>query len=253
MRFFSSSLSLPSVLPFVLSFLSSLPQTVTDLPSSLHPPTPRSIRNAAGPSTKSSLSHTFTHDTRDDPFLSTRGAFLKLKQEYAGLGGDANFVKMEGEASVTRPFAAPTTTTRDGTETREGWARWSYSLSARSGLLVPFGSPYSSASSSSPTTTPTSSLFSDRFHLGGPTSVRSFLPNSLGPRDNTDYLGGDAFYALGASVLAPLPLGLGGEWGRSKRGAWWEENMRVHGWVNAGKLVGSGELLFLSFIPLLRH
>lgn len=41
---------------------------------------PRRIREAAGPSVKSALSHTFTCDTRDDPFASTRGSFLKLKQ-----------------------------------------------------------------------------------------------------------------------------------------------------------------------------
>jgi hypothetical protein len=38
-----------------------------------------SIRDAAGPSVKSSISHTFVRDTRDDPFLPSRGSFLKVQ------------------------------------------------------------------------------------------------------------------------------------------------------------------------------
>lgn len=39
-----------------------------------------SVRDAAGQSVKSSISHTFTRDTRDDPFVATKGSYLKLKQ-----------------------------------------------------------------------------------------------------------------------------------------------------------------------------
>ncbi|GAA5826820.1 hypothetical protein JCM11251_002906 [Rhodosporidiobolus azoricus] len=182
-----------------------------------------SIRNSAGPSTKSALSHTFTHDTRDDPFLSTRGAFLKLRQEYAGLGGDASFIKAEGEGSMSRPFSSSS----------QAWQGWSYSLSGRAGVLLPFSSKTSSSATKSSSTR--TSLFSDRFHLGGPTSVRSFRPNSMGPRDSADYVGGDAFYALGASLLAPFPFIK-----KEKRGSWWETNLRSHLWVNAGKLIPTG-------------
>ncbi|GAA6024575.1 hypothetical protein JCM10207_008658 [Rhodosporidiobolus poonsookiae] len=179
-----------------------------------------SIRNSAGPSVKSSVSHTFTHDTRDDAFIATRGAFVKLKQEYAGLGGDASFVKAEAEGSLSRPLSA-------------SWPSWSYSLSTRSGLLFPF--PTSSSSSSTPSRGTRQSLFSDRFHLGGPTSVRSFRPNSMGPRDSGDYVGGDAYWALGASLLAPFPFIK-----KEKRGSWWEQNLRSHLWINAGKLIPTG-------------
>ncbi|GAA5895455.1 hypothetical protein JCM6882_006257 [Rhodosporidiobolus microsporus] len=190
-----------------------------------------SIRNSAGPSTKSALSHTFTHDTRDDPFLSTRGAFVKLRQEYAGLGGDAAFVKAEGEGSLSRPLL-PSAAANGG-----AWKGWSYSLSGRAGVLFPLFSPSSPSPSSaaSKTAGPRTSLFSDRFHLGGPTSVRSFRPNSMGPRDSADYVGGDAFYALGASLLAPFPFIK-----KEKRGSWWETNLRSHLWVNAGKLIPTG-------------
>ncbi|BGP43053.1 hypothetical protein JCM10449v2_007068 [Rhodotorula kratochvilovae] len=180
------------------------------------------IRNAAGPSVKSALSHTFVRDTRDDPFVSTTGAFVKLKQEYAGLGGDAHFVKAEQEGSISRSLGGG----------------YSVSLSARSGLLIPLSMAHASAASSS-SSSPRTSLFPDRYHLGGPTSVRSFRLNTLGPRDAGDYLGGDAFYALGASVLTPFAVPTPWRKGDGKR--WWSsENLKGHAWVNAGKLLGSG-------------
>lgn len=37
-----------------------------------------SVRELARPSTKSALSHTYTRDTRDDPWLGTRGQLLKI-------------------------------------------------------------------------------------------------------------------------------------------------------------------------------
>ncbi|BGP51246.1 hypothetical protein JCM10450v2_007175 [Rhodotorula kratochvilovae] len=181
-----------------------------------------SIRNAAGPSVKSALSHTFVRDTRDDPFVSTTGAFVKLKQEYAGLGGDAHFVKAEQEGSISRSLGGG----------------YSVSLSARSGLLIPLSMARASASSSS-SSSPRTSLFPDRYHLGGPTSVRSFRLNTLGPRDAGDYLGGDAFYALGASVLTPFAVPT--PWRKGDGKGWWSsENLKGHAWVNAGKLLGSG-------------
>ncbi|KPV72638.1 uncharacterized protein RHOBADRAFT_29811 [Rhodotorula graminis WP1] len=183
-----------------------------------------SIRDAAGPSVKSAISHVFMRDTRDDPFVSTRGAFVKLKQEYAGLGGDANFFKLEQEGSVARSLGGG----------------YSVSLSGRSGFLFPLSAvrPPSSSSSSS---TPRTSLFPDRYHLGGPTSVRNFRLNALGPKDLGDYVGGDAFYALGASVLTPCHIPT--PWRKGAANKWWSsENLHGHAWVNAGKLVGSGAL-----------
>ncbi|GAA5984773.1 hypothetical protein JCM10908_003498 [Rhodotorula pacifica] len=188
-----------------------------------------SIREAAGPSVKSALSHTFTRDTRDDPFASTKGSFLKLKQEYAGLGGDAHFVKAEQEGSISRWLGGG----------------YSASLTARSGFLRPLSEAARSSSSSSASAgTHVKSLFPDRYHLGGPTSVRHFRLNSLGPKDVGDYLGGDAYYALGASLLTPfaVPALWRGRDARTMEGGWWRnENLKGHVWVNAGKLIGTGQ------------
>ncbi|GAA5995262.1 SAM complex subunit SAM50 [Rhodotorula paludigena] len=175
-----------------------------------------SIRNSAGPSVKSAVSHTFTRDSRDDPFVSTRGAYLRLKQEYAGLGGDAHFIRAEQEGSVARALG-------NG---------FSASLTARSGLLIPLSLSRSSKARTS--------LFPDRYHLGGPTSVRNFRLNTLGPRDLGDHVGGDAFYAVGASLLTPFRVPTPWRQGEGK-GSWSSENLKGHVWLNAGKLIGSGQ------------
>lgn len=117
-----------------------------------------SVRDSAGPSTKSSVSATLTHDTRDDPFLATRGTFSRLRTEYAGLGGDSRFWKAETENSISRELGSGLVG----------------SLSLRSGLM-------SSTDESKRT------LFVDRFQLGGPTSVRMFRQNSMGRKDNGPY------------------------------------------------------------------
>ncbi|CAE6451164.1 unnamed protein product [Rhizoctonia solani] len=83
------------------------------------------------------------------------------------------------------------------------------SLSARSGFLCPlYGKP---------------SLFNDRFQLGGPTSLRMFRPNEMGPRDKNDSVGGDIYWAAGASIIGPLP----------RKPDW---PLKAHLFVNAGRL-----------------
>ncbi|SCV69185.1 BQ2448_2205 [Microbotryum intermedium] len=181
--------------PFGLSELSY--EAVLRNISDILPKASMSIRNAAGPTLKSSISHTLTRDTRDDLFAPTRGSFLRFKQEYAGLGGDAQFFKMESEGSTSRqvPLLPP------------GWAM---SFGSRMGWLQPLNASKTS-------------LFVDRYQLGGPTSMRQFRPNLMGPRDASDHLGGDLFWALGLSLTAPFPL----------RPHW---PLKVHTFVNAGKL-----------------
>jgi outer membrane protein insertion porin family len=130
-----------------------------------------SIRQAAGQTTKSSITHTWVRDNRDDRITATRGEFLKFSHELAGLGGDASFYKAEAETQFSRPLLP-------------GIVRhciyWSFAQLTRSsvksvsfaaragGLFGLFGKP---------------TLFSDRFQLGGPASIRMFRQNSMGPRD----------------------------------------------------------------------
>lgn len=138
---------------------------------------PYSIRNAAGLSVKSALSHTLLRDTRDDPFIATRGMYTRLVQEYAGLGGDATFIKSENEAQISRPIGGGCVSRLYDLSCQVSGLypdSQTLSLALRGGLLYPLGGK------------PSHML--DRFHLGGPTSVRMFKMNGLGPRDNSQCL-----------------------------------------------------------------
>ncbi|KAI3626661.1 hypothetical protein CBS14141_000662 [Malassezia furfur] len=151
------------------------------------------IRRLAKPSFKSALTYSAELDTRDDPFMTTTGSYWRGMLEYAGLGGDTSFVKSEGYATLARAFG-------------QGWA---WSVGARAGWMHTLdGRP---------------ACLSDRFMLGGPTDVRMFRLNSLGPREAYDSLGGDAYWAAGASLLAPIPA----------RADW---PLKLHAFANAGQL-----------------
>ncbi|KAF7331606.1 Bac-surface-Ag domain-containing protein [Mycena kentingensis (nom. inval.)] len=168
----------------------------------LLPEASMAIRQEAGPSLKSSLSHTFVLDKRDDSLMPTKGFYLRTLNEVAGLGGDAAFVKSEVDAKISRPL----------------FPGISVSFAARSGVILGLFGKWT--------------LFSDRFHLGGPTSIRSFRASGMGPRDahlssstttGADSLGGEVFWAAGLSVISDLPL----------RPQW---PLKAHGWLNAGRL-----------------
>ena len=66
------------------------------------------MREASGQSFKSSLSHTWVRDTRDDKLTGTRGIYTKIYQEIAGIGGDAKFHKLEAEGQLSRSLFAGT-------------------------------------------------------------------------------------------------------------------------------------------------
>ncbi|KAG0149607.1 hypothetical protein CROQUDRAFT_653430 [Cronartium quercuum f. sp. fusiforme G11] len=166
---------------------------------SLAPTASISIREAAGESLnlKSAVAHSWAFDSRDHIAFPTRGCSFRLFQEYAGLGGEANYLKSSIESSISRTLFSSQTV---------------LSLGFQSGLI------HSLAGRPVP--------FSDRFRLGGPTSVRMFHLNSLGPKDGNDYLGGQIFWAGGLSLWAPLP-------GKPN----WP--LRVHGFLNAGRLTNT--------------
>ncbi|KDN46266.1 hypothetical protein K437DRAFT_256229 [Tilletiaria anomala UBC 951] len=153
------------------------------------------MRKLGGDSVKAALTHTWVQDTRDDPFLGTRGIYIKAVQELAGLGGSTSFFKLESEVQCSRRLPSA-----------HGLV---CSFAARTGVLRTLdGQP---------------SVYADRFHLGGPTSLRMFRQHSLGPRDGLDSLGGDAFWSAGASLIADMP----------RRPDW---PLKLHAFVNTGQL-----------------
>ncbi|KAG2032420.1 surface antigen-domain-containing protein [Suillus americanus] len=133
-----------------------------------------SIREHAGQTIKSSISHSWTKDTRDDKLAASHGFYGKVFQELAGLSGDVSFYKAEIESQFSRRLVPG----------------MSLSLAARSGFLKALTGP---------------SHFSDRFQLGGPLSLRSFRANSMGPRDGVDSLGGDIYWSTGISLVSDIP------------------------------------------------
>ena len=149
------------------------------------------VRGDAGDSVKSSLTHTWMKDRRDNPQLPTKGYFNKSTVELAGWGplqGDVAFGKAEVEAQGAIPVPMPGIRDESGVSLTTGF---------RAGLLYPL--PLGAESESKP------SRINDRFQLGGPTDVRGFRLSGLGPRDGSDAVGGDVYAAGSANLLFPIP------------------------------------------------
>lgn len=169
------------------------------------------VRADAGDSFKSSITHTWTADTRDLPMLPSRGYLLRTVSELAGLGplrGDVAFGKFEVNTQAAVPVPIPGVPGDSGV---------SFTMGLRGGLLYPLTLAGQSA--------PSQSRINDRFTLGGPTDVRGFRLAGLGPRDGRDAVGGDLYAAGGASLLLPLP----------RVGK--DTPLRLQAFVNAGRLL----------------
>ncbi|XP_076861385.1 sorting and assembly machinery component 50 homolog B isoform X2 [Brachyhypopomus gauderio] len=152
------------------------------------------VREESGHTLKSALSHTMVLDTRNCPLLPSKGSLLQISQELAGFtGGDASFLKEDFELQMSRPFL---------------WD-FVFSASLRAGMIFPIGGrPIS---------------ITDRFYLGGPTTVRGFGMCRIGPQSE----GGDAYWAGGLHLYTPLPLPFRSTWGT---------HFRTHFFLNAGNL-----------------
>ncbi|CAO1635628.1 unnamed protein product [Parajaminaea phylloscopi] len=176
-----------------------------------------SIRKARGDDVKSALVHSFQRDTRDLSFLGTEGSLVKSTTELASgwLGGERDHLRWEGEASISRSLAST------WLSSRRSWPAWlqseaaGFSFGGRAGLITSLPRPDSPLNGGLHT--------SDLFQLGGPTSLRMFAANSLGPKDGPDSLGGTAFWSLGTSLYAPIP----------KKEHW---PLKIHTFFNAGQL-----------------
>lgn len=149
------------------------------------------VREAAGDSVKSSITHTWIKDRRDYPILPSRGYYTKFFSELAGwgpLGGDVAFWKSEAEAQGAVPIPIPGV---------QGDSGVSFTTGLRAGILYPLPLGFGSK--------PETSRLNDRFLIGGPADVRGFRLSGLGPRDGADALGGDVYAAGSANLLLPIP------------------------------------------------
>lgn len=194
------------------------------------------VRRDAGDSLKSSLSHTFTRDRRDNALLPQSGYLIRTVSELAGwgpLGGDVAFAKAEAEVSGAIPLVFPSSklssasapspsASANSTLSIPPAADSGITLGAgfRAGLLYPLPLGYNLFGGKA-----APSRINDRFLLGGPTDVRGFTQGGLGPHDGNDAVGGDVFAAGGVNLLMPI----------TKAGR--DSPLRLQLFANSGRLV----------------
>ena len=133
----------------------------------------------------SSAGYTLIVDRRNDPIRPTRGWTASLRQDFAGIGGDVNYIKSEADVSAYWGITPS----------------WVVTATASTGYISGWGGD--------------PIRINDRFFKGG-NSFRGFETAGIGPRDltpgtNNDALGGN-FYAIGTLELT-VPNGLPEEYG----------------------------------------
>ncbi len=142
----------------------------------------RALCEQIGSSLNSSAGYTLYVNRTNDPIRPTRGWTGSLRQDFAGIGGDVNYLK---------------------TEVDGGWyygltPNWIVSLQGSAGYVSGWAGD--------------AVRINDRFFKGG-NSFRGFENAGMGPRDlrTNDALGGN-FYAIGTIELT-VPNGLPEEYG----------------------------------------
>jgi outer membrane protein insertion porin family len=139
----------------------------------------QALKDEEGTRTTSMVSGALTRDSRDSVLATTRGGQTSLNLDFAGLGGDSQYVKTVASTSYFKPI----------------W--FGHIVSGRAEAGYGFGwadEPFP--------------LF-ERFYLGGANSIRSFKFRELSPVDETGTRIGGTSYVLGnLEYIVPLPFGL---------------------------------------------
>lgn len=145
----------------------------------------RLIREQQGATTTSLIGQDLVYDVRDNRFEPTEGFLVRLGTDYAGLGGDADYVRVNIGGGIFFKLTP----------------KLVLGLTADAGRIIGIGENVRIA---------------DRYFIGGP-SLLGFAPSGIGPRDiNTrDALGGNQYYAT--TVELNFPLGLPEELGLNGR------------------------------------
>lgn len=135
------------------------------------------IQEQEGTNVTSAVGQTLAYDQRDNKQNPTKGYFLSLTQEVAGLGGDDKYLKHEAKASYYYPVAP----------------KWVLSVMGSGGYIYGFGGQ--------------DIRITNRFFLGGD-DLRGFQDAGVGPRDSLtrDALGGNEYYEATAELNFPLGL-----------------------------------------------
>src|SRR5262249_4038202 len=133
---------------------------------------------AAGPVNVSMVGYTLSYNTLDNNKLPTSGLFAELRQDFAGVGGDVNFIRTQVEARTYYEVINDVVAV----------------FKLQAGNISSWGGEQL--------------RMLDQFQMG-PNLVRGFSPAGIGPRDLTpgttnDALGGSIYW--GASLEAQTPL-----------------------------------------------
>jgi outer membrane protein insertion porin family len=141
---------------------------------------PIQLAAQAGSYWVSSIGNTVTYSTLDNAKNPTSGFRAQTTNEFAGLGGAAQFVKTTEDVRYYHPIAGDVV----------GMVR------VQGGYVTPWGGQQLP--------------LLDGF-FGGPQLVRGFAPNGFGPRDITpgttmDNVGGNAYWTTSAELQSPVPF-----------------------------------------------
>ena len=136
----------------------------------------RFITDQEGSTITSSVGHALIYDRRDNKFDPKDGYFMRFSQDFAGLGGDAKFIRNEVKGAYYHTFIP----------------FWTFSVLGTGGTITGLNDDV---------------RINDRFFIGGQ-DFRGFDRFGVGPRDNVsrDALGGNAFYI--GTIEQRFPLGL---------------------------------------------
>ncbi len=146
------------------------------------------VKQAEGVANVSSVGYTVAYDTRNIPNSPSSGVFASFSQDFAGVGGDVNYIRSTADARGYYPITNKVTLVgRVQGGAIEGWGGQDVRLT-------------------------------DLFFKGGET-IRGFKRAGIGPRDacedpinhkrvqdcSRDSLGGELFWASTAELRFPLP------------------------------------------------
>ncbi|WP_270937279.1 outer membrane protein assembly factor BamA [Falsiroseomonas oryzae] len=142
------------------------------------------VQEQAGETLLSQVGTTLAYDMRDSRIEPRSGYIVRIGGDFAGLGGDVNYIRLRADTAVYFPL-----------ERVFGDPDFVFVLTAGGGILEPWGG--------------NDERIIDRFFLGGD-NLRGFALAGAGPRDlassTQDPLGGRVIWTQTSELRFPLPL-----------------------------------------------
>lgn len=153
----------------------------------IDPAASRFIREQEGETLTSSIGQELLYDQRDNILLPTQGFYVRFATEFAGVGGDVDYLRNSIGSGFFVPISGD---------------QWVWSLETNTGYILGWSGD--------------DIRINDRFFIGGD-DLRGFKLAGVGPRDlaTDDPLGGNMFFT--ATTELRFPLGLPDELGVTGR------------------------------------